>query len=71
MIDNLPAVGTNISVDLNGTGYTYQVKAGDDLNAVREGLLSSLNGNSIASVSLLPGGILELRGKIRRDRATL
>ena len=62
-IDNLPAVGTNVSVDLNGTGYTYQVNAGDDLNAVREGLLASLNGNSVASVSLLPGGILELRGK--------
>ena len=62
-IDNLPAVGTNVSVDLNGTGYTYQVKAGDDLNGVREGLLSSLHGNSVTSVSLLPGGVIELRGK--------
>ena len=61
-IDNLPAVGTNVSVDLNGTGYTYQVNAGDDLNAVREGLLASLNGNSVASVTFA-GGILELRGK--------
>ena len=63
MIDNLPAVGSNVSVDLNGTTYTYKVKTGDDLNAVRNGLLASLNGNSIASVTLLPGGVLELRGK--------
>jgi len=62
-IYNLPAVGSNLSVDLNGTTYTYKVKTGDDLNAVRNGLLASLNGNSIASVTLLPGGVLELRGK--------
>ena len=27
-IDNLPAVGSNVSVDLTGTGYAYQVNAG-------------------------------------------
>ena len=31
-IDNLPAVTSD--VDLNGTIFSYQVKAGDDLNAV-------------------------------------
>ena len=62
-IDNLPSVGTSVSVDLNGTGYTYQVKAGDDLNAVRNGLLEALKNNPLSSAHLLPGGIIELRGK--------
>ena len=62
-IDNLPSVGTSVSVDLNGTGYTYQVKAGDDLNAVRNGLLEALKNNPFSSAHLLTGGIIELRGK--------
>jgi len=62
-IDNLPSVGTSVSVDLNGTGYTYQVKAGDDLNAVRNGLMEALKNNPLSSAHLLPGGIIELRGK--------
>ena len=41
-IDSLPAVGANVSVSLNGTAYTYQTQAGDDLNAVRNGLLEAL-----------------------------
>ena len=56
-IDNPPA-GTNISVDLNGTGYNCLVKAGDDL--VRKVYLRP-HGNSVTSVSLLPGGVIELR----------
>ena len=62
-IDSLSAVGANVSVSLNGTAYTYQTQAGDDLNTVRNGLLSALLGNPIASASTLPGGIIELRGK--------
>ena len=62
-IDNLPSVGTSVSVDLNGTGYTYQVKAGDDLNAVRNGLMEALKNNPLSSAHLLPSGIIELRGK--------
>ena len=62
-IDNLPSVGTSVSVDLNGTIFSYQVKAGDDLNAVRNGLLEALKNNPLSSAHLLPGGIIELRGK--------
>ena len=45
--------------------YTYQVtQAGDDLNAVRNGLLEvPLRDNPLSSAHLLPGGIIELRGK--------
>ena len=56
-------MGANVSVSLNGTAYTYQTQAGDDLNAVRNGLLEALKNNPLSSAHLLPGGIIELRGK--------
>ncbi len=62
-INSLPAVGANVSVSLNGTAYTYQTQAGDDLNAVRNGLLEALKNNPLSSAHLLPGEIIELRGK--------
>jgi hypothetical protein len=49
-ISSLPAVGSSVSVSLNGSVYSYETKAGDDLNAVRNALLGALSSNPFGFV---------------------
>ena len=59
-LPQLPSVGSVVKVTLAGATYSYQVKQGDNLTAVRAGLKSALVGNPTATATVLSDGRIKL-----------
>ena len=59
-IAQLPSVGSVVKVTLAGATYSYEVKQGDDLAAVRSGLKSALAGNPTVNATILGDGRIKL-----------